>query len=227
MKTPLFVQSVQIAYFLGSIDLSDRLKVAEIVRKEMADVLDGQPTILPIPDDAPLEIPRIILTSKTGNFICNIAANRFDFINKFSESEEGTNVSKIEKELPVNIKKLNNLLFTSLSATSYRLGLIINYTFNPAEGGLSFLKSSLLEDDKDVSIELQLHKLTQGQIKTLKVNNWIRLIATEGKPLSVISDINTSQVEKYEINDDLALAFHEEALVVSLKTLKEILIKAN
>ncbi|MBI2613978.1 MAG: hypothetical protein HYW62_04375 [Candidatus Levybacteria bacterium] len=227
MKIPLFAKAFQIAYFLGSLDLSDRLKVAEIVRKELGNVLDGQPTILPIPDDAPLEIPRVILTSKNGEFICNISANRFDFINKLPEGKEGMNISHVEKNLPGIINKLNKLLFAGLNATSYRLGLIINYTFTPKEGGLSFLKSNLLGDENDIASELQMHKLIHGQIKSLKVNNWVRLIAVETKPLLIVSDINTTQTEKYEINNELALAFFEQALPVSLKSIEEVLVKEN
>ena len=225
MNVPLNVKVVQVAFFLGSIDLADRLKVAEIVRKSLGDILDGTPTILPVPDDAPLEIPRIILPSKDGKIICNISANRFDFIYQIQEQSEGIGLSEAEKLLEGITPKLNEILFTGLKATSYRLGLIINYSYSSKEGGLVLMKTNILGDENDVANELQLHKMLKGEINAIKVNNWTRLIAIEEQPLVIVSDVNTSQSERYEINPKSSISFFEKAFEVSQKTVQAMLAK--
>ena len=229
---PLFVKSAQIAYFLGSIDLSDRLKVAELIKKELGDILDGTPTILPIPDDAPLEIPRVIFPSKNNEFVCNVAVNRFDFIQKVPDEKNGIEFKLFKEELSKRVTKLNKLLFEELKATGNRLGLILNYNAIPKEGGLNFLKKIYLGSSKDISTELQLHKLTQGTIGDMKINNWIRLVASNkqlaaGDRLVVISDINTSQSEKYALTKDTTEKFFADAVEVSLKSIEEMLSQEN
>lgn len=233
MKMLLFVQSAQIAFFLGSIDLSDRLKVAEAIRSEMGDILNGMPTILPIPDDAPLEIPRIIYPSKDNKSVCNAAVNRFDFIYKLPEGEAGIKIKDFQKELPARVSSLNKLLFDKLKISSHRLGLILNYNALPKGGGLNFLKTNYLENSNDIAVELQLHKLTQGTIKGMNINNWIRLVASKKQlatgenHLLAISDINTSQTEKYDVTKEISTTFFGDALELSLKTVEEVLSQDN
>lgn len=233
MKIPLFVKSAQIAYFLGSIDLSDKLKVAEIIKKELSDILDGTPTILPIPDDAPLEIPRVIFPSKNNEFVCNVAVNRFDFIQKLPDEKNGIELKIFEMELSKRVTKLNKLLFEGLKATGNRLGLIVNYNAIPKEGGLNFLKKVYLGNLKDVSTELQLHKLTQGILGDMKINNWIRLVASNQQlaagenRLVIISDINTSQSEKYVLTKESARSFFIDAIKISVKSVEEMLSQEN
>lgn len=233
MKMPLFVKSAQMAFFLGSIDLSDRLRVAEIIRHEMGDVLDGAPTILPIPEDAPLGIPRVIYPSKDNKFVCNVAVNRFDFIYNLPNGQTGIEIKDFRKELLTRVIKLNKLLFDELKVTSNRLGLILNYNVLPKEGGLNFLKNNYLGNPKDIAVELQFHKLTQGAIKGMNVNNWIRLVASKKQLITgenhllVISDVNTYQKEKYNVTKEVTTSFFDDALELSLKTVEDILSQAN
>lgn len=230
---PLFVKSAQIAYFLGSIDLSDRLKVAELIKKELGYILDGTPTILPIPDDAPLEIPRIIFPSKNNEFVCNVAVNRFDFIQKLPNEKNGIELKLFKEELAKRVTKLNKLVFEELKATGNRLGLILNYNAIPKEGGLNLLKKVYLGSLQDISTEVQLHKLTQGTIGDMKINNWIRLVASKKQlatgenQLVVISDINTYQSEKYVLTKDTAESFFTDAVKVSFKSVEEMLSQEN
>ena len=177
MKIQTLVQSSQFAYFLSSIDLSDRLKIAENIRATTKSVLDGQPTILPIPDDAPPEIPRIMLSSKDKRFICNVALNRFDFIHKTTNQDTGMETMEFDDFLLKEIVLLNKLLFTELDVKSHRLGLIITYHSHLEQEGLAYLKSRYFGNPKDKAVELQAHRLTQESIAEMNSNNWIRLVA--------------------------------------------------
>lgn len=231
MKSPLFILSIQIAYFLGSINLSDKLKAAETIKSQIT-LLDGSPTILPIPDNAPAEIPRISLISKDQQFVCNLALNRFDFIHKLPDSEDHLEAIAYDKQLNKRIIMLNKILFTDLKASSYRLGLIVTYRYYPTNGGLEFLKKCALPDPRDKAAEVQLHELTLESINYMRVNNWVRIIANSklinGKnPLLVVSDVNTLQTEKYNLDDNKAKIFFKEALDMSIRTTIRMIIEGN
>ena len=74
------LQSIQIALFFKEV-LFDRpdLKFRNLTEK-LSDVFDKMPTIFPIPNDAPHEIPFMILSSQNNLTTCNISRSRIDLI---------------------------------------------------------------------------------------------------------------------------------------------------
>lgn len=64
-------------------DLSDSLEFARNARRAKAEVLDGEPLILPIPDDAPSDTPRVFLKSKDERYSCGFAPDELQV--SFSE----------------------------------------------------------------------------------------------------------------------------------------------
>lgn len=233
MKTTLSIQAVQIAYFYTGIDLSDKLKVAQLAKASFGDVLDGEPTILPLPNDAPLEIPRVVLQSKNNIHLCNIAGNRLDFIIRIPEGGEYMSIVDFKTSMPKIVDSLNNILLTELLVKPFRLGLILTYVALPKIGGLSFVKKYFIGENKDLSVEAQVHKLTIESIDSIKVNNWIRVIAKENtlptgeNPLTVTSDVNSLITEKVEYTDKLCLSFFNSSLDLSLKTVEQTINKDN
>lgn len=221
MDSPFIIRSIQAAFFLSNIDLSDKLNVANIVKNNLHPFLNGAPTILPIPEDAPAEIPRIVLTSVDSNLICNISPIKIDLIQKNVSIKES-----IDKSILIfftNIDKLAQTITTKFSANSYRLGLAITYIVDPSIKGLDLLKTKYLSNPKDISEEIQINKRLKGVIGEFEINNWLRLIAKNGskekdKPqLLIISDINTLQTKKYSINTNNAPKFFDSAFQLSKK----------
>lgn len=222
----LTIQSFQAALFVPNIDLSDRLAVANTVKKGLPSILDGIPTIFPFPDDIPLEIPRITLTNKSGNIICNIAANRIDLICK------ETNL----KNMPRNtiksffslLEPLSITISKKISAISDRLALVTNYKADSSIDGLKLLKSRYLNDEKDASIELQIHKLSKEKLLQFQVNNWLRLIAKnenkkEESQFLIISDVNTVKNIKYKTDHQNIMKYFKEASSLSQKTALDVI----
>ena len=71
----------KIKKFLGSIftpdfSISNSLNIANVAVEIAGDRLDGPPSILPIPQDAPAEIPRIQLFSSDKNMNITISLQR-------------------------------------------------------------------------------------------------------------------------------------------------------
>jgi hypothetical protein len=87
-----FVHRVLTVLF-GNISLSDRIGVAQSLNKATEGLFDGEPTVLPIPGDAPSEIPRIMLGDKDNVCRCHISPRRIEFS---LESKKGEN-KKLEE----------------------------------------------------------------------------------------------------------------------------------
>ncbi len=55
-------------------------KLANKVEDALESLFDQMPTILPVPPEAPLDVPSVIMQSSDGVYTCNIAKTRIDFI---------------------------------------------------------------------------------------------------------------------------------------------------
>lgn len=214
----------QSAFFVNNTDLSDKLDVANKVKKEL-DILDGDPTILPVPNDAQLKIPRIILTSKSKAFSCNISPERVDFIVNQSKATE-LNID-LEKEILKKSDILSKLIHKSLRWSVYRLALISQFKYKPKIGVLSFMKNLLSEQFVADSTELEIHRLKHIKVGNFKSNQWIRFFSqNSGTPnefMLILSDVNTLKTEKYSFTQENSKLFFDSALTITKVTLKEIL----
>jgi hypothetical protein len=56
-------------------------------------IFDQMPTILPIPQDAPPEVPSVIMQSSNGVYTCNIARTRIDLIVNYGNSGQSVSVN--------------------------------------------------------------------------------------------------------------------------------------
>lgn len=214
----------QSAFFVSNVDLSDKLDVANKIKEEL-DILDGDPTVLPVPNDALLEIPRIILASKNKAFSCNISPERIDFVINQSKVTE-LNVD-LEKNILKKSEILSKLIHKSLRWSVHRLALISQFKYKPEAGVLSFMKNLFSEQFGYDSSELQIHRLKHIKVGTFKSNQWIRFLSqdsgTPNESIHILSDINTLKTEKYSFTEESSKLFFNSALTITKDTLKEIL----
>jgi hypothetical protein len=215
---------LQSAFFVTNVSLVDKLEVANKVKKGL-DILDGEPTILPVPNDAPLEIPRIILTSRNKAFSCHISSERIDLVINKSKIIESS--IDLEKEILEKSDILSKLIHKSLNWSVHRVALIGQSRYKPEAGVLSFMKDLLSEQFAVDSAELEIHKLKHIKVGNFKSNQWIRLLSqNSGTPnefISILYDINTLKTEKYSFVEGGSRTFFSPALTVIKDTLKEIL----
>ena len=81
------VTTAQFVLFIDPLpDNSNKLDLAQKITQGTGNIFDGPPTILPIPNDAPQEIPRIILKDNTNTLNCNVCINRIDLL--FKENKD-------------------------------------------------------------------------------------------------------------------------------------------
>lgn len=146
------VKQIQFAVFLKNFNLSDKIKLATDLKIKTGNVFDGEPTILPLPIDAPIEIPRIILQSRDGKYTCNVSLQRADlFFNLGAEGESDitTNIARA-KEIAIQIATYFN---TDISVSIGRIGFVTTFVATATEVANLFIKEKLLTNSKLVSRE--------------------------------------------------------------------------
>jgi len=212
------LQSFQAAFFSNGFPLENKLDFAT---KLVAAIkhFDGEPALLPIPSDAPTEIPRIILKSKDTKFICNVSLQRVDlFFNPKTEQEQ--DFSNLMKSIEGVLKKTVSFFETSKIKIN-RAGVSVNLIKDLEEGSNNYLckkylKTGLIAD----SSELELHILNKFDLKKFKINRWIRIktlreksVPENDKLLSINIDINSLQEIAYDfIAEDFDI-FLDAALI--------------
>lgn len=162
--------------------------------------LDGNPLVLPIPADAPPEIPRLVLNSPDGSTQLQIALSRSDFA---VQRRPGTPLTDIEARFQRAAETLE-ILLAVLDARPGRLAAIGTFFHRCDEPSRMlaehFCKERWTENGSLSNLDtFELHAHRKWELlEGLPVNSWVRCkvgMANEnGVPLpSVIieRDINT------------------------------------
>lgn len=203
-----FAQGILVALF-GDISLSDRIGVAQSLNKATKNLFSGEQTILPIPDDAPPEIPRVILGSKDKIFSCHVSPRRLEFS---LEQKKGENkrLKEVQDEFLSQLANIAHVVKKELGVKVERIGIVVNSAMFPEEPSVDFLtkkflRSGTIMDPRELNLNF-LHKFTLGGFK---VNRWhrFRCLSPEGKEtleaanaLLITTDVNTILEIKYDFS---------------------------
>jgi len=194
---------------------------SEILKKLIeltSDMLDGDPTVLPLPEDAPHEIPRITLESKEKTYRLEVAPARISFFqNKIKEEDKVEPQEFVQRAGEVLINLLN-----SIGVNCGRIAAVINrfsYQDNPGkEIALHFCKDNFIEAPFDRPSEFELHSLRKYDfLQSVKVNSWVRIRSGGIKPEDGLfrpvvfahQDINTLAEETKTYNSEEILSFYK------------------
>lgn len=205
------------AVLFASYDLSNKLDAAQSLNRKTKHILDSDPVLLPIPDDAPAEIPRIILASKDQRYRCNVATGRLEFA--FVEGgEPQKKMEDVREQFLTVLRTIASVLKEEWKARVFRLGFVTGLlAFHSDPVGL--LKGEYIREGALGSPQqLEVHTLSRLTLDDVEVNRWCRLstiaIPTqkgERKALSVIFDINTITDKKHDFGVDSLTAFYDRA----------------
>ena len=215
------LNSFQVAFFCNNISFGNKLDYASKIIKATDEVFDGEPAILPIPVNAPPEIPRIVVRSKDKKFICNTSVNRVDLIfNPKNDTER--DLSSIQNNYFDVLIQIINYLNEEYRVKIFRMGIVANIIIELEESSNSFIVKKYLKDNSLISNTYitQLHFL--NKIKLLnryEANRWLRLITlrklddTENdKALNITIDTNTLQDENHDFDRELVTMIFKDAL---------------
>lgn len=168
----------------------NKLNVAASISDNI-DVLNGESTILPIPEDAPFEIPRIILQSSV--YTCQISFIKIVFQRRFVQ--QIFDITFIE-DFFIYVKKLFEVL-TDKGFTFYRIGLVAQGELfvNP----LDFVKQNFIKES--ISFDgFNIGLFNNVKEKGFLLNRWVRMDNNkENDKLIYHIDYNTKETPDIEL----------------------------
>jgi hypothetical protein len=197
------VVKVLVAIFTPDFNISNSLKIANVAFNLMGDRLDGEPTILPIPQDAPADIPRVTLQSSDKLLSLSIAPSRTNLMfsipleSVVDAIDYSSYYSKMSKFLVEFSAKLD-LKVQRLGYVSDRLIIEDNALFLIMERFCNkdqIIKGRPFYNPK----RFEIHSLKKYDWDGFQLNSWVRLKFLpiklkdeETKPaLLVQNDLNT------------------------------------
>lgn len=137
------VQKIQLALFPKNFNLVDKIKVANDLKIKTESLFDGESTILPLPIDAPLEIPRIILQSKDNFFGCNIAIPRIDFFQQIGGKQK---FDETKENYLVKAKQIYSYFLEDTDLIIGRVGFVVDFIVDLTESSSKKLQNQLLKE---------------------------------------------------------------------------------
>jgi hypothetical protein len=219
------IKKIQTAIFTKNFNISndlDRANLLTEINKSVKHVFNGVPTQLPIPNDAPPEIPRFILKSIDENFSCNIALSRIDILYNVP-----VNYSESKDELFETQKKNTEVIFDFLLNKNIiiinRIGFIAvteKTLISEEKDSINYLRSEFIKNDKFSSPKELLFRYNQEENSdNFDMNNLITISAKIGSSINLQTDINTI-AEKMDENNFTKNNFGEIIDYAILKTKK-------
>lgn len=203
--------SYQAVVFTPELQLNINRVIAELVGK-YSDRFNGDPVVIPIPPDAPREIPRIILKNQDESWKAQFSSTRLDII--WLRNYLKNDVLDITDFLNYSDKIFSS--YRELTKTRFgRLALIINRIQKSSDPGKElashFCKQQWLQSkalNRPENFELHAFKKYKVNEEIGEVNSWIRHKTVRVKvdmtnianAISVEQDLNTLQ-ERNEPDD--------------------------
>jgi hypothetical protein len=219
---------LQIALFLTSLDTTKMLDLATTIRDSSNGLLDADPLMLPIPSDAPLEFPRLILKSSDGRWTYQVFGNRLDFIFELPPDALGASeFCEIIKRQAYIGSTVWDAIQPKFSASGNRIGVVSLFAGSP-EDSVQILRSRfMLPSDAPKPHVLQLHTLHRTALGSITVNRWTRCMAGEfiiaetkrRDLLRVEIDINTIPEQRFSLTSAKIISFAEDVRGLVLATL--------
>lgn len=193
--------NIQTAFFAPGLVLSDKLIQSSEIIKETGSLFNGDPIILPIPNEAPAEFPRIILKSKDGRYILEIKSSRIDFIVKDEKNDKSQKnyPALFIKDYQSKLQSVSLAINNIFKAKIVRLGYVLSLQFK-VDDAVEIVKKSYIKKIKFIedTFDFNIGFLNKIVLNNLETNIWFRANALrslekekDNKVLLVIFDTNT------------------------------------
>jgi len=141
-----------------------------------SDLFDGDPTVLPIPEDAPREIPRITLQSSNRTLKIDVAPSRTNLYRIKSAADDTININDfnvLSSQFLTNYKETVNARCGRVAAIIRRFAVIEN---PGREIAAHFCKEDFIRApfDRPEGFEIHAHKVYDLSDFD-QVNSWVRI----------------------------------------------------
>ncbi len=217
-KDFLETSKLQTTVFTPNFTFSTSEMLKKLLNMEQ-NIFDGDPFILPLPADAPKEIPRITLDSKDKKYKLEVAPIRINFFrNKIDENDE-----IIPNDVITPAVSLFTQLLDSLGTQCDRIAIVIdrNSIKDDAAKVIAshFCKDNFIKEPFDQPSEFEIHSLKKYSfLEKFEVNSWVRIRSAHMRYksgiiqpiINVQQDINTiAEVTKIYSKEDITI-FYEK-----------------
>jgi hypothetical protein len=194
-----WIGNIQVAIFTPNFSFLTPRVLSEVFQINPG-AFDGDPVVLPLPEDAPVDVPRIILQTKDGT-------------EKFEASPARINYHRVRRGMDDNFDAQEFVSAAADFCIEYlrrtkaecgRVAAILNrFAFNDHPGkevANHFCKQEFLETPFDSPKEFQIHSLKSYRYKDVfQINSWVRVksarLSIPGEEarqvINVEQDINT------------------------------------
>jgi len=201
------VVKVLFSIFTPEFDISKTLKIANLVSDLVGDRLDGEPTILPIPPNSPLVVPRIIMRSSDKLLSLSISPKRTNF--EFKIPVESI-VDMIDyRSYYSGVANFFSEFQKELNLKIQRLGYATE-RFNIKEDAFSYIMQLFCNRDQTTvgkpfyqTKRFEIHSLKGYEWDGFQINSWVRIKClpikvrgNERNALLVQNDLNTLSIEE-------------------------------
>lgn len=168
------------------------------INLDMGNLFNAMPHIMPLPIDAPYEIPRVLLRSEDNQYNCNISLSRIDFILNGNYRDE-TKWPDITKDFMAKVRLFVKSVYSRSNIT--RFGLIGNFFIPDKQSSKSITKKYLKVDLASAEeINLRFNKRVSYQDINLNSVTSINTIVIENngvaeKGILIELDINNIPID--------------------------------
>ena len=207
------IQQVQVVLFYNFWKSTNLFKIADSFDKSFANIFDGgQKSVLPVNDQTPPEVPRIIMSSQNGEYQFQLSLLRANFI------IQGEVSSKINKAVDF-AKKITDVSLNDYNWSINRIGLVINAKKEFNNNALKFLDKHYFSNNlQSQEKQKEIHSLIEDVWEDEKVNQWLRLKANDNY-LNIVVDRNLVPDD----DRDLSKSDIFQYLEISSEKIKEII----
>lgn len=168
MEKKVITISTQVAlFFEDSIPRPDTFY--NKINSDLGELIDAMPQTLPLPPEAPAEIPRVMGTSSFGQYTLNVALNRVDLLRNYNPNED---IELAIKEFKLTCTNL--IANTAQYQKIIRIGIVGNHYVQNKNPNLLISKLYLNEKNKD-SDEISIRINKKSKIQNITVNNVINI----------------------------------------------------
>ncbi|EMV0255611.1 TPA: hypothetical protein ACYHN4_003656 [Vibrio cholerae] len=157
---------LQLALFFESYQMRPD-NLIQTINSDMGNLFDAMPQIIPMPEDAPLDIPRVQLRSENNRYNCNIAPSRIDFIMNGNGNNEST-WGQLTNDFLAKIRLFLRSVNTRVGIV--RFGLIGNF-FVPDNANSASITRKYLKIDLNSAEEINLRFNKRNSSHGLNLNN--------------------------------------------------------
>jgi hypothetical protein len=183
--------SIQGAFFVRELDLSNPLGLAQGLNSACGSLFDGPPAVLPVPPGAPKggppqqqvppNVPIIVLKTRDERQHLNVARERIDY-RHFLRGPQSVTLPEVWPACDVILGQIAEYLTVKQPVTVWRLGFVVQLFAKLDLSANAHLANAYLREGAfEGATDLQINALHRASVADIAVNRWIRLKPVRNK----------------------------------------------